>query len=271
MTGARPDSMDRWAAGTAYDAFMGRWSRPLAREFLAALSLPRHAHWLELGCGTGALTEAILETQEPAAVVACEPAAPLLDHARQRIVHPLVAFRMAGAGELPRDEPLFDVAISSLVLNFVPDPRAAVKEMAALCRSGGHIAACVWDYAGEMEFLRLFWDAACGLDPSARVLDEGSRFPLCRQEALEALFQAAGLEEVSVGSVAIATVFESFEDYWLPLLGGTGPAPSYVASLTRARQADLADRLRTAMPADGALRARAWTVAGLVPDEGMRA
>jgi len=245
---------------------MGRWSRALARPFLATLDAPRRVRWLEVGCGTGALTEAILETQDPAAVLACEPAQPLLDHARAHIHDSRATFHPVGSGSLPRPgtEPPVDVVVSSLVLNFIPDPPAAVREMAACARAGGAIAAAVWDYASGMELLRYFWDTAAALDPVAATLDEGRRFPLCEPAALAALFQAGGLEQVRTGAVTIVTEFASFEDYWQPLLGGTGPAPSYVASRTPAQRDQLAVALRAALPiaetGQVILRARAWTV-----------
>jgi SAM-dependent methyltransferase len=259
---------DRWALGPAYDAFMGRWSRALARPFLAALAVPRRSRWLEIGCGTGALTAAILETQDPAAVLACEPAQPLLDYARRHIADPRVAFQVAGSGSLPRDGGPYGVVVSSLVLNFLPDPLAAVREMAACAAPGGLVAAAVWDYGGRMDLLRYFWDCAFALDPPAAALDEGRRFPLCQEPALAALWRTARLEQVRTEGVTIATEFTDFADYWQPLLGGTGPAPAYVASLTPARRGDLAAALQAALPTTPAgrlpLQARAWTVQGRV-------
>ena len=169
----------------------------------------------------------------------------------------------------PRDEPAFDVAVSSLVLNFLPDPLAGAREMTALLRPGGTVAAAVWDYAEGMELLRRFWEAASRLDPAARLLDEGVRFPLCNPARLVALFQAVGLEDVRGGEVTIATEFDSFEDYWRPLLGGTGPVPAYVAALSPERRGELETALRTALRFTHTghlrLRARAWTVRGRVP------
>jgi SAM-dependent methyltransferase len=243
---------------------MGRWSRALARPFLAALSAPQRGRWLELGCGTGALTAAILETQDPAAVLACEPAQPLLDHARRHLTDPRISFRPVGSGSLPRDEAPGDLAVSSLVLNFIPDPLAAVRELAACTRPGGIVAAAVWDYGGRMELLRYFWDTAGRLDPAAAALDEGTRFPLCEPTRLADLFQAGGLDQVRTGAVTIPTEFASFDDFWQPLLGGTGPAPAYVASRTPAQRDELARALRAVLPIAPtgriALRARAWTV-----------
>jgi hypothetical protein len=157
---------------------------------------------------------------------------------------------------------------SLFALNFFPDPQAAVLEMRSIAAPWGKVSACVWDYRDGIEFLRQFWDAAAAVDSAARELDEGSRFPLCRREALMTLFLNGGLGEVSSESIEISTAFTSFDDYWRPFLGGTGPAPSYVASLDADRRAMLARRLEEMLPRepDGAiaLTARAWAVRGTV-------
>jgi hypothetical protein len=159
-----------------------------------------------------------------------------------------------------------DVVVSGLLLNFLPAPTAAVVGMARAARPGGTVAAYVWDYAGGMELLRTFWDAAVELDPSAGALDEGRRFPLCDPARLERLWRDAALTDVESTGLDVATPFQDFDDYWRPFLGGQGPAPSYVASLDDDRREALRERLRARLPAgaDGriALRARAWAVRG---------
>ena len=156
------------------------------------------------------------------------------------------------------------MVVSGLVLNFVPDQRAALAEMARVTGKGGTIAAYVWDYAGKMELMRFFWDAAVELDPGAAKMDEGIRFPLCRPEALEKLFAGAGLKGVEVTPIDIPTPFANFDDYWQPFLGGQGPAPAYAMSLDETARARLRDRIRERLPiqADGSisLTARAWAV-----------
>jgi hypothetical protein len=155
-----------------------------------------------------------------------------------------------------------------LALNFFPDPEAAVHEMRSVAAPEATVSACVWDYGDGMQFLRLFWEAAGAVDSAAREFDEGSRFPLCRRDALTALFRNCGLAAVRCEQLEIPTVFADFDDYWRPLLGGTGPAPSYVASLDTDRRATLARRLEEALRRglDGtiALTARAWAVRGTV-------
>lgn len=257
---------DQWTAASAYEDFMGRWSRPLARLFVSWLEIPPGAHWLDVGCGTGALTEAILECAEPASVVGCDPAESILESARAHRKDVRASFVVAKSGELPRRQSGYDCIGALLALNFFPDPEAGLREMRSLGARGATVSACVWDYADGMQFLRRFWDTAGDMDEAARELDEGRRFPLCRYDALPDLFRRAGLRHVRGEPLQIPTRFASFDDYWLPLLGGTGPVPSYVASLDVDRRSELARRLANALPTAGdgsiALTARAWAVRG---------
>lgn len=261
------DARDRWAEGSAYEDFMGRWSRQLALRFVPWLRVPGGARWLDVGCGTGALTSTICELAAPVSVVGCDPSESFVRHAREHTRDARASFVVAGVGGLPRRAGGYDCVTSSFALNFFPDPPAAVREMRSLAAARGVVAACVWDYAQGMEFLRFFWDAAAAADARASALDEGTRFPLCQPGPLEALFRAAGLGDVRCEPIEIPTEFSTFDDYWRPMLGGTGPAPSFVASLDADRRGELARRLEQALPhgADGsiALTARAWAVRGV--------
>ncbi len=255
---------DRWAGGDAYEAYMGRWSRPVARTFVEWLSLKPSAHWLDVGCGTGALTSAICQLSKPASVVACDSSEPFVNGARSRVSDPRVSFVLAGADDLPKRDGGFDAVVSGLVLNFVPDPEKAVTAMRARLRPGGCVAAYVWDYAGRMEFLRHFWEEAVALDPGATSRDESHRFPLCQPEALASLFRAAKLSHVETHALETTTHFENFSDYWEPFLGGTGPAPTYAASLEPSRRESLRQRLQQRLQPEPDARihlvARAWAV-----------
>jgi SAM-dependent methyltransferase len=258
-----------WSSASAYEDFMGRWSRRLAPRFLSWLCVPARAHWLDIGCGTGALTNAICEQADPASVTACDPSKAFVEYARTNSADRRVSFTVAGAGSLPRRAGGYGSIASLLVLNFIPDAGAAIREMRSLAGAGGMVSACVWDYAGGMELLRRFWDAAAEMDPDARRLDEGARFPICHRDALMSLFVAAGLDDVRCEALEIRTEFVDFDDYWRPLLGGTGPVPTYVASLAADRRATLARRLEQTLPRgrDGRieLAARAWAVRGTAP------
>jgi SAM-dependent methyltransferase len=259
-------SDDRWAAGDAYEKFMGRWSRGMAESFVRWLGVEPALSWLDVGCGTGALASSICRLANPASVVACDPSRPFVEHARGRIADPRVSVVVADADGLPQRDGGFDRVVSGLVLNFLPDPRQAVTAMRTRVRPGGVVAAYVWDYAGRMQFLRIFWDEARAVDPAAREWDEGARFPICRPDALESLLRGAGLGDVESEIVEIPTRFESFSDYWQPFLGGTGPGPSYVASLSPRKRDELRDRLRSRLTPDPGgfidLVARAWAVRG---------
>jgi SAM-dependent methyltransferase len=258
--------MTIWASGSPYEAYVGRWSRLVAREFLRWLAVPSGSRWLDVGCGTGALSEAILQAAGPTEVVGVDPSDGFIAYAREHVGDERVTFEVADAQALPFRDARFDVVVSGLVLNFIPSPERGLAEMARVARPSGSVAAYVWDYAGEMQLMRRFWDAAVALDPGARDLDEGRRFPLCRPEPLERLFRDAALENVAVRSIDVPTVFRDFDDYWAPFLGAQGPAPSYATSLAEQPRAALRERIRAGLPAaeDGSIRliARAWAARG---------
>jgi SAM-dependent methyltransferase len=260
---------DTWERGSSYEQYVGRWSRRVAPLFLSWLSIPAGRRWLDVGCGTGALCAAIADLCSPSAVVGVEPSEGFLKTAKENLAD-RAALHQGSATAIPLDDASVDVVVSGLVLNFVPDQRAALAEMARVTDKGGTIAAYVWDYAGKMELMRLFWNAAVELDPNASKMDEGIRFPLCRPEALERLFADAGLKDVEVKPIDIPTPFTDFDDYWQPFLGGQGPAPAYAMSLDETARARLRDKIRERLPIEAnesiSLTARAWatraTVAG---------
>jgi SAM-dependent methyltransferase len=257
-----------WAVGDAYESYVGRWSRRVAEEFVRWLGVPAGRTWLDVGCGTGALTASVLAAADPTGIVGVDPSEPFLTTAKGRIADTRASFRAGDARSLPLPDDHVDVVVSGLALNFVPDPARAAAEIVRVTRPGGMAAAYVWDYAGGMAMMRHFWDAAADLDPAAAELDEGPRFPLCRPEALRQLWVDAGLDPVTVRAIDIPTVFADFDDYWTPFLGGQGPAPSYAMSLSEERRQALRELLRDRLPAgpDGSisLTARAWAVRGTV-------
>lgn len=251
---------DVWAVGDAYEAYIGRWSRLVAAAFLSWLDVPPGRRWLDVGCGTGALTSAA--PSDAASVVGVDPSPEFV--ASARISVPRADFVVGDAQALPLPRGYADVTVSGLALNFVPDPGRAVAEFARVTEAGGVVAAYVWDYAEGMAMLRTFWDAAVALDPAAAALDEGQRFPLCRPEPLARLWTSAGLDDVIVRPLDVPTVFTGFDDFWQPFLGGQGPAPGYAMSLPEERRLELRELLRSRLP-DGsiALTARAWAVRGI--------
>ena len=257
---------DVWARGAAYEPYVGRWSRRVAREFLGRLALPADSTWLDIGCGTGALSQAILQVAAPRDMTGIDRSADYIAHLLSQNDDRRARFVVGDAQALPVETSTYDAVVSGLVLNFIQQPRPAVNEMVRAARAGGVVAAYVWDYAGKMQLMRHFWNAAAALDPAASELDEGRRFPICQPAPLEGLFQQAGLHRVAVRPIDISTDFQDFDDYWRPFLGGQGPAPGYAMSLSEERRAALRDRIRNALPfaLDGSipLVARAWAVRG---------
>jgi SAM-dependent methyltransferase len=255
-----------WSDGGAYERFMGRWSAVLARRLVQWLEPVAGARWVDVGSGTGALTEAVLLAAAPAAVVAVDPSPAFTAYAASRFDDDRVTVLTGDAQDLPVDSGSTDYVVSGLVLNFVADPGRAVGEMARVARPGGTVAGTVWDYAEGMQMLRVFWDAATALDPAAAELDE-ARFAVSRPGALAEVFTAAGLRDVQDGELVVPTVFAGVDDFWQPFLGGQGAVAGYVAGLDQGARDALADEVKRRLPvaADGRVRltARAWVARGL--------
>jgi len=258
---------DHWANGKSYERYIGRWSRFVAKEFVTWLDAPTGGQWLDVGCGTGVLSQTVLQLAEPARVKGVDRSEGFLSLAREQVRDDRVQFEIGDAQTLTDDSGIFDAVVSGLMLNFIPQPDRAFAEMRRVTRTSGLVAVYVWDYANGMQLIRHFFDAAVALDPSAAEHDEGPRFPLCHPDALSQLFESAGLHNVEVRGIEIPTVFRDFDDYWSPFLGSVGPAPIYAMSLTEERRAALRERIRAGLPfnADGSisLSARAWAARGV--------
>jgi SAM-dependent methyltransferase len=260
------DDKDLFADGEAYEHYVGRWGRPVGHMFLDWLSQPPALRWADVGCGTGALTGIVLKQADPKSVVGVEPSEGFLGVARASIKDPRAELRSGDAQSLPIENHTVNVAVSGLVLNFVPDKKRALDEMCRIVKPGGVVAAYVWDYAGEMQLMRYFWDAVADLFPEGAERDEGKQFPICKPEPLAELFRSAELQEIETCALDAPTVFADFDDYWSPFLRGQGPAGVYCVSLSEQDCERLRARLENALPvnADGAigLIARAWAVQG---------
>jgi SAM-dependent methyltransferase len=258
---------DVWASGNSYEPYVGRWSRLVAEEFVRWLALPENRRWLDVGCGTGALSQAVLDLANPQKVKGIDRSEGYVEFAHNKMDYPQAEFEMGDAQALPVESEIYDVAVSGLALNFVPQPDQMIAEMRRAVCKGGVVALYVWDYAGKMQLMRHFWNAASALDPAARALDEGRRFPICSPGALIRLFQDAGLVEIETHPIDVSTDFKDFDDYWTPFLGGQGPAPSYTISLSEQQRAQLRERIYNSLPfaLDGSipLVARAWAVRGM--------
>jgi SAM-dependent methyltransferase len=260
---------DVWSAGEGYEPYIGRWSRVVARRFVPWVGAPAGSTWLDVGSGTGALTRVILDEAAPAAVVGVEPSDAFRRYAAEHVQDEGAEFRAGDATALPVRDAEFDVAVAGLVLNFVPEPAAALAELCRATRPGGTLAAYVWDYSGGMQLIQRFWEVAAEQDPAAGQIDEAARFDLFRPEPFRALFTDAGVADAVLDGIEIPTVFADFDDYWTPFLAGQGPAPAYLADRTDDERAALREALHERLPtaADGsiALTARAWAVRGTRP------
>ena len=255
------------ASADAYDRFVGRYGPELATALIDFAGVEPGMRTLDVGCGPGALAAALVERTGTARVSAADPSAPFVDACRARM--PGVEVVEAEAEALPFADGAFDAALSQLVVNFMRDAEAGVREMARVTRPGGIVASCVWDYAGEMTLLRAFWDAAREVDPErGAAADEGVVMRWCAEGELAELWHAAGLVSVRFGSLVARAKYEDFEDLWSPLPTGIGPAGAFCKALAEDERAALRDAFRRRLGVDGGpfqLTARAWSVVGRVP------
>ena len=244
----------------AYDRFMGRYSSLLAPSFADFGKIAAGQLALDVGCGPGAFTAELVGRLGSTSVSAVDPSASFETAARERF--PGVTVRRAAAEDLPFGDETFDVALAQLVVHFMDDPVAGLREMARVTRTDGVVAACVWDHAGDHGPLSVFWGAARELDP--HVHDE-SRFAGAREGHLAQLLGTAGLHEIEEDTLSISSEHRTFEDWWEPYTLGVGPAGSYVAGLDPDRRDQLRERCREMLPpAPFVLTAVAWAARGLV-------
>jgi SAM-dependent methyltransferase len=245
-------------APDAYDRFMGRYSVPLAPKLADFTWVAAGQRVLDVGCGPGALTAELVRRLGPAAVSAVDPSEPFVAAARER--HPGVSVQRAAAEDLPFEDKVFDAALAQLVVHFMADPVAGLRELARVTREDGVVAACVWDHAGGQGPLSLFWEAARQLDPG---VDDESERAGAREGHLAELFRAAGLREVEESVLSVRVEHQSFEEWWDPFELGVGPAGAFVAGLDEERQAKLRELCRELLPAAPFVPpARAWAARG---------
>jgi SAM-dependent methyltransferase len=262
--------MSEWSQGEIYESYVGRWSRLVAAEFIGRLDQPPGLSWLDVGCGTGALTSAVLASAAPGKVVGVDPSEGFVGFARGTVADERVRFGVLPAAELNSEAfrqefgGAFDVVVSGLVLNFIPERVEALRAMREL---GATVAVYVWDYAEGMQLMKYFWEAAGDVRPQDRELDEGATFPFCNPAGLEGLFAEAGFSGIETGAIVVPTMFESFDAYWTPFLGGQGVAPAYLRSLDADGQEKVRALVESRLPAnaDGSieLTARAWSARGV--------
>ncbi len=258
---------DSWKSGDSYEFYMGRWSKLIAEQFVDWISPKPNLRWLDIGCGSGALSEAVVNKHCPESIIAIDQSESFVLTAQHRLGSK-ASCRVGNAMSLPLDDAAVDIAVSGLVLNFISEPERALEEMRRVTGKDGMVAVYIWDYAGKMEFLNLFWDTAVKLNPGVSDLHEGRRFPDSNAERLIDLFNRVGFSEIEAHPIDIVTHFDDFDDYWKPFLGGQGPAPTYVSKLNDSDRKHLEDALAQSVPVeeDGSIifSARAWATKGFV-------
>lgn len=260
--------LERWEDGSRYERYMGRWSRLVAARFLDWLDIPAGKRWLDVGCGTGALSEAVVNCCAPSIMLGIDPAEGFVQQANRTLGQDHVQFRVGTTASLPAEVGPFDAVVSGLALNFMPDPEVSLAEMKAATAPGGRLALYIWDYGDKMESMRYFWDAAIAAGPEALSRDEGRRFPFCQEEPLRQLFLRAGLRNVEVSAIDVTAHYAGFDEYWFPFVDGWPfPAPAYYASRPQEEQETMRAHLLDHLPirADGSidLTLRAWAAQGI--------
>jgi SAM-dependent methyltransferase len=267
LAAAMPGAESFRASADAYNRHVGRYGAPLAAALIAFAHVEPGMCALDVGCGPGALTAALTERLGEASVCAADPSEPFAEACRARL--PGVQIVVATAEALPFADHAFDATLSQLVVNFMGDAEAGVREMARVTRPGGVVASCVWDYAGEMTLLRAFWDAAREVDRErAAVADEGAIMRWCAEGELAELWRDAGLEAVRFGQLVVRAGYADFEDLWAPLPTGVAPSGAFCKSLDDERRGALHDAYRSRLGVGEGkfeLTARAWAGAGIVP------
>ncbi len=204
------NTKDKWDSGDPYDYFMGRWSKLMALEFLNWLDVPDFSSWLDIGCGTGALSEMISQHCKPSKLTCIDPSEQYLTQAKERL-NGKGEIIFGSATDIPKDDSSVDVVVSGLALNFFPKFDSALFEMERISKPDGLIAAYVWDYSDRMDLLRYFWDAVILIDPNSSNLDEGIRFPICKIDSLTNAFQQASLQDIVATKLDITMHFKNFE------------------------------------------------------------
>lgn len=253
----------------SYEKYMGRWSVRLAPLFAEFARIRDGDRVLDVGCGTGSLTQAVANLTRRSEIVGLDPTPGFVTYARRRFTDPRITFVQGSAHDLPYPGGTFDQSLSLLVFHLISAPDQAAREMRRVTRPGGTVAACTWDGSGGMDLRSIFWGEANQLDPAAEERAERARH--CQlQGQLNELWKATGLTDVEESAIDMRMDFTSFDDYWLPYLEGVGPTGVYVAALSDDRRDALRERLRGRVlggRSDGAfsLAARAWAVRGRVP------
>jgi len=256
--------------GAAYEIFLGRWTRRLAEPLLDFADFRPGAPLLDVGCGTGSLARTMAARRPGQTVLGIDIASPYVKFAQSQPATAKPAFAVADASRLPLADRSCAGAAAQLVLNFVSDAAAAVREMRRVTRPGGRLVAAVWDFRGGLVYQRMFWDTAAGIDDTAAATrDRLFSGPLALPDGLVRLFEAADLDAVERASITVRMDYRDFADYWQPLGGGQGPVGTYLAGLSEETRGRIEEAVRGAYLSgspDGprSMTATAWAVRGQV-------
>ena len=257
-----------YANPAAYDRFMGRWSARLAPSFLGFAQVKDGQHVLDVGCGTGILSRAVISSGASVKVTGIDPLRDYVAFARKAVASPRAQFEVGEAESMPFPDKTFDAALALLVLQDFSDPAQAVREMARVTRPGGVVAACLWDFAEGLPMLSLLWQAAEAVAPDAVALKRANQpFQHASVNDLEALWRCCALCNIAPDTLELRMQFSSFDDYWQPFLGGSTPSSAFAAAVNAQTGGALArvlrDKIAGAQP-DGSfvLPARAWAIRG---------
>lgn len=241
-----------------YDQFMGRYSKPLAHEFARFAGVKPKSAALDVGCGPGALTDELVRILGPQSVHAIDPSSEFVEAVRNR--HPGIEVQVSVAEAMPYSSGRFDVTLAQLVVHFMSDPVGGLAEMKRVTRSGGSVAACVWDFTRDQTPLTVFWDAALSLNPE---IETEVSMPGAREDDLRNLFAAADIQDITADTISVDVDHRSFDEWWEPFTLGVGPAGSYVASLAPTKREKLKEAARGLLPGGPfTLTCSAWAVRG---------
>jgi ubiquinone/menaquinone biosynthesis C-methylase UbiE len=241
-----PEARIDFADASAYERFMGRWSRAVAPHFLRWIEPPPGARWLDVGCGTGIFTEALLDLCEPASVIGVDTAGAQIEQAARGPVGARAKFRQANAMSLPFPDASFDIAACALVLNFIPDPLAALRELLRVTAAGGMVAGYVWDFGRDLSPSGPLRRALRALGADVPAIPGTGHSSL---EALQSLFAGAGMASIQSRSIDVSLAYSSFEDFWQAQIGGYGPTTKIINAMTEAERRRVKRALREALPA----------------------
>lgn len=242
-----PIGKESWNDSNAYDLYVGRWSRRIAGDFMQWLQPQANLSWLEVGCGTGALTTEILNSARPLRILAIDKSGAYLTKARSYISSPRVSFSKTDLSALDAGAE-FDYITSGLVLNFLSDVEEKLKCMKQYLRPGGSISAFVWDYAGHYQPMRIFWDSVKQLYKEAERFDAGIKYPLCSESNLTALFRSVDLSNIRFTKIEKIATFRDFDDYWLPIASAQGSVTEFLDTLNEGKKNDLKALVKSRLP-----------------------